>query len=149
MKAFAWNKRGRGPKTVALLLAGAMLFLSAVGCGKQAEPETTVPEAVTQPAVPAGNITVPYTSLDSLNPFFCTSLLNSSLLPLVFRSLYQLSVGFSAERDLAVAETVTPAAVQVTLPDTVTFSDGVAVTAADVAYSFTLAKNAPLYRDAL
>lgn len=152
MKASIWNRSRRilsAKRIGAALLAAALLPALFAGCKKQPEPETTVPEAVTEPAIPEGSVTVPYTTLDSLNPFFCTSVLNSSLLPLVFRSLYQLNAGFSPEQDLAIAETITPELVQVTLPDTVTFSDGVAVTAADVQYSFELAKDAPLYKEAL
>lgn len=152
MKVFVWNKSRRVPRAKrigAALLAALLLCALFSGCGKEPEPETSAPEAVTEAPVPEGSITAPYTTLDSLNPFFCTSVLNSSLLPLVFRSLYQLNAGFVPEQDLAVAETVTPELVQVSLPDTVTFSDGVAVTAADVQYSFDLAKSAPLYKESL
>ncbi len=134
----------------AVLLAVALL-LSA--CGQrtpadETEPSTETEETVTAP-VKEGSLTLPYTSLDSVNPFFVDSLLNSTLTPLVFRALYYLDGGFTPVAQLAAGETCSPTGVRVTLADNVVFSDGAPMTSADVVYSFEKAKKAPLYAEAL
>lgn len=152
MKAFVWNKRentAAGRRIAALLLCFALLAAAFSGCAKKQEEPTAAPTVSAAPEEIKGKLTAPYTSLDSLNPFFCRSLLNSGLIPLVFRSLYKVNNGFTAEQDLALNETLNGLALQVSLPDTVTFSDGVLLTAQDVAYSFALAKESPLFREAL
>ena len=157
MNGFVLNNARRGEakrflrRALALALALILLCVG-VSCKKTPETEeeeSTAAQADDLPATPPGSITLPYTSLDSVNPFFCESVLNSSMLPLIFRSLYTLNTGFAAEPDVALTETVTADAVKVSLPETVLFSDGVTLTATDVVYSFTLAKEAPLYAQSL
>ena len=77
-------------KLAALAAAFAIFAIIFSSCKiKRGSDETTTSEAaeVTERNVPAGVLTVPYTTLDSLNPFVTKSLLNSSLTSLVFRAL--------------------------------------------------------------
>lgn len=111
--------------------------------------ETSVSD--TQPA-DNGSLSVlriPCAPSDSLNPFFVESLMNSSFVGLVFRSLYKIDSAGARINDIAVSETVSDTAARVTFaPDSV-FSDGSLMTARDVVYSFNLAKNSPLYAQEL
>lgn len=120
-------------------------------CGRQKPADgqdTTAPEEET--AAPAEEtLTLPYTSLDSVNPFYTASLLNASLIPLAYQSLYCLDSGFMPVRVLAAEETPTPDSVRVTLADDVVFSDGAPLTGADVVYSFEKAKASSLYGESL
>lgn len=131
-----------------MLVCIALLF-SACSFGT-GEEETTAPVyEPTTVAMPEGVITVPYTSLDTLNPFLCDSLLNSSLVSLVFRSLYRLDGGFSPVKDIAVNETVTGSTVKVEIDGSLVFSDGRALTAEDVVYSFRMAESSPVWGEGL
>lgn len=132
----------------ALLVCLAVL-LSACAFGTGGEEPTTAVYEPTSAAMPEGVITVPYTSLDTVNPFMCDSVLNSALISLVFRSLYRLDGGFSPVRDIAVSETVTGTAVKVEIDNSLVFSDGRSLTAADVVYSFRLAASSPLWGEGL
>ncbi len=132
--------------------AAAALALLLLLAGCRATPpaeETPTGEAPAKPAAPAGQIAVPYTALDSLNPFYTESVINAQLIPLVFRSLYRLNGAYEPQADLAVSGTESALRVQVTVAADAVFSDGVALTAKDVQYSFEKAKNAPLYAAAL
>ena len=135
----------------ALCLLLALLLLATAACRKQPqEPEVT--EEVTQttePQIPAGNITIPYTELDSLNPFYTDTLLNFSLISLVYDSLYYLDGGFTPHPLIAKDAARTELTLRVTLDDGRVFSDASPLTSADVVYSFQQAKGAPLYAQAL
>lgn len=148
MNAFLSNKKITG--VIALLLA-ALLLLPAAGCGRAPEEEedTTLPVETTAPAIPEGSITAPYTALDSLNPFFTETLLNFSLISLVYDSLYYLDGGFTPVPCIAQEATAADLTLRVALVDALVFSDATPVSAADVVYSFTKAKEAPLYKQSL
>ena len=73
MNAFFYHNKLRG--CVCLLLA-ALLLLCACRRGPVAEETTLAPEATTEAPLPEGSITVPYTELDSLNPFFTETLMS-------------------------------------------------------------------------
>lgn len=96
-------------------------------------------------AIPAGSIAVPFSTEDSMNPFFMTSVMNSTLVSLVFQSLYYLDAGYDNVRELAVSETVSTGSVKVELSHDFLFSDSTPVTEDDVIYSFELAKASKLY----
>ena len=143
MKASAWNKLLRA---AALLCAAAVLFCA---CGRETPPAETTAPAPSETAAPAaaqgGSLTLPYTSLDPVNPYFCDSALNAALVPLVFQSLYYLDAGYSPVPQLAAEAEISPAVLKITLAEGAQFSDGAPVSAADVCESFLLAKEAPLY----
>ena len=148
MKRFIRSGRVRlWIRALSLLLAAALLFCA---CERRPQEEIDAP-SVTNAAAPSprGEISLPYTPLDSLNPFRSSSLINASLIPLVYRSLYRLNGSYEPIADLAITGVYASGRVRVSLTGNAVFSDGVAVTAKDVAYSFTLAKESPLYGAAL
>ena len=111
--------------------------------------ESTLEEETTEILMPEGVITMAYTSLDSVNPFVCTSVLNSSLISLVYQPLYQLDTGFKPERILASEENIEGHSVRIELLQEIMFSDSSTLTSADIVYSFNKAKTAPLYKESL
>lgn len=142
------NKRFRA---LCLILAAALLAASLTGCRKKpAEPEMTeTAPQVTEPQIPAGNITIPYTELDSLNPFYIDTVLNFSLISLVYDSLFYLDGGFMPTPLIAREADAKDLTVRVRLDDALIFSDATPLTSADVVYSFVKAKGAPLYAETL
>lgn len=145
MKDFVYLK-----KLISFVLS-VCIFLCLSSCAKTGifTEETTTVEEITQPAPPQGVITMPYTSLDSQNPFICTSVLNSSLISLVYQSLYTLDTGFMPQRVLAQDENIEGLSVRVDIAEGILFSDGSALSSADVVYSFNKAKTSPLYKEGL
>ena len=135
-------------RAVCLLLAALFVFAS---CGNDAAvDELTQPEEETTAyEPPAGAISVPYTKLDSLNPFMMESLVNASLVSLVYDSLFMLDGGFMPVPLIAADYTMTGAELHVQLDDSLVFSDASSLTAADVAYSFEKAKESPLWKESL
>lgn len=131
------------------LLLALGLLLS--GCKKAPAPVEDTTEAVsqTEPVLPQGSITVPYTELDAVNPFFCKTLLNASLVSLVYDGLFYLDAGFNPQPCIAKEASTVEKTVRVTLDDALVFSDAAPLTAADVVYSFNKASAAPLYKEAL
>ena len=147
MNGLFYRKYAR--RFLSLALAALLLILSACRADETQETTTTAPEQVTEAPLPQGTITVPYTGLDSLNPFFAKSLLNTSLISLVYDPLLYLDGGYSPVPCIAQDCRPGELTVSVTLKDGLVFSDSTALGAADVAYSFALAKEAPLYKASL
>lgn len=104
-------------------------------------------EPTTQPPTDTAIRTLhaPFSASDSLNPFFCTTSVNSHLMPLIYRGLFELNDDLTARPDVAVSFSEDDRLVRAVLPTDGAFSDGSAVTASDVVYSFQKAKNAPAY----
>lgn len=86
-----------------------------------------------------------YTRGDSFNPFFAQMLNNQTLMTLMFEPLFQLNNEFMPQPLLATSSTMEGVSITVPLRTAAKFSDGTALTASDVVYSFKLAKNAPAY----
>ena len=128
-------------RAVALILC-FILAAGITGCKKD---DDVTPGVVSDREMPGGSIAVPYSTEDSMNPFFMTSVVNSTLISLVYQSLYYLDAGYDTVRELAAAETVSAGSVKVELSHEFSFSDGTAVTEDDVIYSFELAKASRLY----
>lgn len=136
-------------KIISVFIAVLLCFcVSSCDMG-QNETTTQGEEESTEPVIPGGSLSVPYTSVDSLNPFFTESVLNSVPISLVYRSLYKLDTSFSAVRDLAASETVSGLNIKVYLVSDLVFSDGGELTAEDVVYSFECAKKSYLYSSTL
>ena len=140
MKASTYAK-----KIICLILAG-VLAIAFASCKDETGNENVTGENMTEAEeIPDGSISVPYTSLDSLNPFYTKSVLNSIISSLVYRSLYRLDSSFSSERDLALSESINGLTLKVYLVPELVFSDLAPMTPEDVVYSFDLAKKSPLY----
>ena len=104
----------------------------------------TTPEGETNTNTGTGNtqtaeIILPYATSDSLNPYFATGNENIALASLYCQPLYTVKSDYSAEAVLADSIATDGTKVSVTLKNAV-FSDGTAVTAKDVVYSFNKAK---------
>lgn len=113
----------------------------------------TVPEGETNSksgtqSVQATGISLPYSSGDSLNPYFATGNENLALAYLYCRPLYELKSDYSTEPALAASITSDGTRVTVILQSAV-FSDGTAVTAKDVVYSFNKAKSSVAFSQRL
>lgn len=81
-----------------------------------------------------------YSSKDSLNPYTSTSEQNKALSPLLYDSLVDLDNTCKVEYRLAKTVTVNKSSCSVTLKEA-RFSDGSAVTASDIVFSFQKAKD--------
>ncbi len=137
-------------KSICILLILTCIF-SACSCtgGFTGNEESTAEEETTVKLMPDGVITMAYTSLDSVNPFVITSVLNSSLISLVYQPLYELDTGFMPQKKLVSKENIEGHSVRIELLQEIIFSDSSPLTSADVVYSFNKAKSAPLYSQAL
>lgn len=88
---------------------------------------------------------LPCTRSDSFNPFFAEMLNNQTLMTLMYEPLFCLDDTFTAQPVLAQSCTIEKLTLTVRLKSGAKFSDGSAVTASDVVYSFRQAKEAPGY----
>lgn len=148
MNVFCYRKTKKLRAAVCLALA-AVLLLSACRRGPVNEDTTAPVEITTEAPLPAGSITVPYTELDSLNPFFTETLINASLISLIYDSLFYLDGGFMPVAGVAKEASAVEQTLKVSLLDSLVFSDTAPLTAADVVYSFLKAKESPLYAESL
>ena len=113
------------------------------------EPVSSAPEAVTPQESPKV-FALPYSKEDTLNPYACTTEANAYLATLLYDSLTVVDGAFMPRLSLAATVTPTDAThLTVTLRQGVTFSDGTAVTAADVKASFDTARKSEQYKELL
>ena len=135
-------------KIAALILIFSLLAAAFYGCKKE-------PDVIDDPHIvtnlnegSASTLKLAYSKADMLDPFTCTMSANIQILGLVYDSLYKLDKSYEPVPVIAKSAIVSGTTVNVTL-DSVKFSDGTALTANDVAYSFNKAKNAPYYAERL
>lgn len=142
-------------KTLLLLLAACLLM---TGCGiidlspvstAQSEPESK--EQGSSDPQPAGtlierNFTLCIEPEDSLNPYRCTTRANLELGGLLYQSLVRLTPELAPQKELAQEISLDGTTCTVTLKEGQVFSDGSALTAADVVYSYNLAKSSSNYQ---
>ncbi len=126
--------------------------LAFVGCASTSgvsEPSSSVPEAgVSQESPPT--FSLPYSKEDTLNPYACTTEVNTYLTMLLYDSLTVIDGAFKPQLSLAASVTQTDVThVTVVLRQGAKFSDGTAVTAADVKASFDVARNSKRYKELL
>lgn len=93
---------------------------------------------------------VPYSKEDTLNPYAATTEVNVNLAGLLYDSLTVIDDKFEPQPSLAATVTATDVThLTVTLREGAVFSDGSAVTAADVKASFDAARTAGNYQELL
>ncbi|MBR1811687.1 MAG: hypothetical protein IJ766_08605 [Clostridia bacterium] len=132
-------------KCLPLLLIVALIFSS---CGR---PATGDDEHTTLPASETAALTLraPYAAQDSMNPYFCISYINDALMPLLYDGLFSVGADGAVYPLIGASYTENGSALTAALPVDTVFSDGSALTAADVVYSFIKAKASALYSGAL
>ncbi len=135
-------------KIAAILLAVVMLAL--IGCssdkpdgGSQGNKEEDSP-----PAEVKGSLTLLYCSNDTMNPYKTINKLNAELGLLLFEPLMKVDNQLNATPALAKSATVEGTVCTVTLDDAL-FSDGSPLTAADVIFSYNLARGSSRYSSLL
>ena len=130
-------------RLIALLCALLLLTAALSGCRRKG-PEAPGDTDDTAPAAQKA-IALPYNAEDSLNPFAAEDRRNLELWSLLFEPLFRLSAGSEAEPVLAADLKMDGVRVAVSVRTDVLFSNGDALTARDVAYSFSCAKESPTF----
>ncbi|HBL40656.1 MAG TPA: hypothetical protein DDY98_03435, partial [Ruminococcaceae bacterium] len=132
-------------KRITALFTAVVLLFTLGACAEQASQTKT--EKVKKPTqtVQQSSVTLPLAHNDGLNPYTAKSNVNQALVPLLFDGLYYLDEAFEPQPLIASSGTVDEKTVTVSLNPSACFSDGSAVTADDVTYSFRKAKNCDYY----
>lgn len=91
------------------------------------------------------DVSLPYTSADSFNPYKAKSKLNRRLIPLMYEALYSATEDGYGYPQLALSATETGNTVTVKLKQGIVFSDGTPFNADNVKYSYELAKKNAYY----
>lgn len=137
-------------KIIALLCAILML----TSCNSAPPVDTTTAPSQEQtksdePVAITPDFKLGYNADDSLNPFEAETAANCAVTRLIFDSLFVCDNSFAPEALVAEKYEHSGEVVTVTLKQGVVFSDGSLLTASDVSYSYSLAKNSSVYSDRL
>ena len=116
------------------------LLFSFTSCNNNGKSKTKNKRAEKTTSVNIGSINLLYNKSDSFNPYTAVTGNNRNLCSLIFESLIKTDNNFNPILKLASDVDLDGEKCTVTLIDTV-FSDGTALTADDVIYSFNAAKN--------
>lgn len=131
-------------KISALILILSIILTLFAGC-KEKEPENTDPHMVSNVSNQSeGTLKLAYSKADMLDPFSASMAANIQILGLVYDGLYKLNKQYEPEPVIAKGAIVSGSMINVTLGNAV-FSDGSAITANDVVYSFEKARFSPAY----
>lgn len=115
----------------------AMILCLLVGCGSNGQSSQN-PNG--QEIIPQGSISVPYCANDFLSPYLANTNVNRWLSTLMYEPLFKINSNYQAESCLGDTYQISGNTCTVKLKNVV-FSDGSALTADDVVYSFNLAKS--------
>lgn len=135
-------------KAAALILILSLIFTVFCSCDGQSEPEIDPAIVSNLDNTKEGTLKLAYSKADMLDPFTATMTANIQILGLIYDGLFKLDKGYEPVPVIAKSGTVGGTSVNVNI-DTVVFSDGSAVTAQDVIYSFERAKISPTYSERL
>ncbi len=128
----------------AALLSVALLCCLLTGCRKT---ETNLSSAIETPQTQQGvdAFAVAYNREDTLNPFAAKTELNLQLADLLYETPVTIDETFTPQNALLTVQTADPLHITATIRESAKFSDGTAVTAEDVRFSFEQAKNSTQY----
>lgn len=135
-------------KAAALILILSIIFTAFCGCDGDVTP-TDDPVIVSNlDNTKEGTLKLAYSRADMLNPFTATMTANLQILSLIYDGLYKLDKAYEPIPVIAASAIISESSVNVTLSSAV-FSDGSAITADDVVYSFDKAKFSPMWGEKL
>lgn len=139
-------------RILASLLCVAVLITSFTSCNVKDKFKDTigdVQKTEPDPGIDSIGYTLPYLRTDSLHPYECESDTNRNLSALIYDSLVRVTDEFRAEMLVAHSFEQEGKTITVNLKSGIKFTDGSAVTADDVVYSFGLAKRSNGYSEYL
>lgn len=130
-------------KFAALILIFTLIFTVFGGCKDNNPSQTDDPVGVSNISdQKEGTLKLAYSKADLLDPFTSSMSANLQILGLIYDGLYKLDGGYEPIPVVAKSSIVSGITINVTL-DSCVFSDGSAVTANDVVYSFEQARYSP------
>lgn len=131
--------------TALVMVLCLVCLLSA--CQNKGDPSGNAKEDDRKPAGISADtdIILPYSREEGVNPFTATSLMNESVMPLIYDGLYRIDASYEASPVLVESSVVNGRTLMLTMSSERRFSDGSAISADDVKYSFDLAKNSLYY----
>lgn len=133
-------------KLIAVLLVLSMSVLL-FSCDGNNEDVTTEPvEYVLPTEIIDADITLPYLSSDSLEPYSAKSNINRDLISVIYESLYTVTDNGKGQALLAQSGNIDGKNVKIKLLSDAKFSDGTKITAEYVKTSFEKAKNSVYYK---
>lgn len=136
-------------KIISLLLVLSTLFMLA-SCGGKGDDETTEPESYVLPTkIIEADISLPYTSSDSLVAYTVKGSLNGDLIPIMYESLFTPTDDGKGMPLVAKNGEINGTKVTVNLKTNVKFSNGTVLTAKHVKASFDKAKSNAFYKHSL
>lgn len=141
-------------KYIALFLAVALLVTVFTSCSATSKNETTtvISNSKEESAIPNDDTTfkLSFTKSDSLNPFEAVTQNNQIISQLVFESLFDIDDNFKANLNVASSYEYTDKnTLKINIKSGITFSDGSALGADDVVYSFNKAVKSPFWGNTL
>lgn len=139
-------------RRVLCVLTAIACVITCAGCTPSAdvsEPTSSVTDSGSSSDSPR-NLALPYSKEDTLNPYAATTEVNLNLAGLLYDSLTVIDDAFTPRLSLASSVTPTDAThLTATLRAGAKFSDGTAITAADVKASFDIARASAAYKELL
>ncbi len=136
-------------KIISVLLVLSMLFLFA-SCGGNGDNETTESESYVLPTkIIEADISLPYTSSDSLVAYNTKGSLNGDLIPIMYEGLFVPTNDGKGMPLIAKNAKINGKSVTVYLKTDVKFSNGTVLNAENVKASFEKAKNNAFYKHSL
>lgn len=131
-------------KALSLILICLILLVSFCGC-KNKEDESNDPNIVPNVSNSSeGTLKLAYSKADMLDPFTASMTANIQILALAYDGLYKLDKSYNSIPSIAKNSVIGETTVNVTL-NSVNFSDGSPITAADVVYSFEKSRLSPAF----
>ncbi len=135
---------------VAILCCTVLLCCLLAGCNKTPAALSSALSGDAAADTPAADmLALAFNKEDTLDPFSAKTQLNICLSTLLYNSLVTLDADFMPQNAMATVEQTDTTHIKATLKANLQFSDGSAVTAADVVYSFNQAKGSDNYKTRL
>lgn len=132
-------------KKAIAVISVILIIFSFCSCGKaETKPseDKTIPEDTAKDVI---GYSLPVIKTDSLNPYEAASDANLSFSTLLYDSLFTVDNTYKPEKQIASDFSQTSDRITVKIKENLSFSDGSKLTAADVVYSFNLAKKCESY----
>jgi ABC-type transport system substrate-binding protein len=134
--------------SILLILSFCVTLFSCQNDANEAENNGDWDYVLPTPVVNA-DISLPFTSADTFNPYKAKSKLNRDLIPLIYEALYSATEDGYGYPQLALSATEKGNTLTVKLRQGVTFSNGTLFNASNVEYSYNLAEKNAYYKNNL